>query len=73
MPDTGKLLMLLGLALVVIGALIWGLGRLGFHGMPGDVRYQSDHVRIYFPIATCIVLSVLLTLASWLWSWIGRK
>ncbi|NLU22946.1 MAG: DUF2905 family protein, partial [Phycisphaerae bacterium] len=35
--------------------------------------YESDHVRVYFPIVTCIVLSVVLTLVLWLWQWLGRR
>ncbi len=64
--------MLGGLALAVIGAIVWGLGRAGFHGLPGDVRYESSNVRVYFPIVTCIVLSVVLTALMWLWQWISR-
>lgn len=73
MTDAGKLLVVIGAILVVLGAAVWGLGRLGLRGLPGDVRYESDGVRIYFPIVTCIVLSVVLTLAVWLWQWLGRR
>jgi len=73
MTDFGKLLILLGLAVAVIGVLVWALGRIGFQGLPGDIRYQGDHVRFYFPIVSCILLSVVATLALWLWRWlIGR-
>ncbi len=73
MSELGKWIMLIGAAMVAIGALFWGLGRLGFRGLPGDIRYESDGTRIYFPIVTCIVLSVLATALMWLWRWWGRK
>jgi hypothetical protein len=55
-----------GLALVVIGGLVWALGRLGFKGLPGDIAYQSGNVRIYVPIVTCLVLSVLISIGIWI-------
>jgi hypothetical protein len=73
MVDLGKVLIFLGIGLAVLGAIVFVMGRAGFRGLPGDVSYQGGHVRIYFPIVTCIVLSILLTLISWLWNWIGRK
>jgi hypothetical protein len=73
MSDIGKLMILLGLILLVIGTLILLFGRLGFRGLPGDISYQSRHVRVYFPIVTCIVLSIVLTGVLWLWNWVSRK
>jgi ABC-type anion transport system duplicated permease subunit len=73
MSDIGKLLILLGVILVVAGALILLAGRLGFRGLPGDISYQGSHVRVYFPIVTCIVLSIVLTAIFWLWNWLSRK
>lgn len=72
MVNVGKLILILGVVLVIVGAAIWGLGRLGFRGLPGDIIYESDNVRIYIPIVTSIVLSVLLTLALWLWQWLTK-
>jgi hypothetical protein len=56
-----------------VGAVVWGLGRAGFRGLPGDVRYESGNVRFYFPVVSCIVLSVILTALMWLWQWLGRR
>jgi hypothetical protein len=65
--NAGKLILFAGVALVFVGALLWVLGRAGFRGLPGDIRYETEHVRVYFPIVTSIVLSVVLTLGIWLW------
>jgi hypothetical protein len=60
----GKLLIVLGLVIAGIGLLVHlglPLGRL-----PGDVVIRREHSTFYFPIVTCIVISVILTLAAWL-------
>jgi len=73
MTHMGKVFILLGVVMVVVGIIVWAIGRLGFRGLPGDIRYESDHVHICFPIVSCIVLSVILTLAFWLWQRFGQK
>ncbi len=66
MTQMGRIIILAGLVIVGIGVVVWLLGRLGFRGLPGDIRYQGDNVKIYFPIVTSLVLSVLLTGLMWL-------
>jgi Protein of unknown function (DUF2905) len=73
MINAGKMLVLIGLVLAVVGAAVWGLGRAGFRGLPGDVRYESGNVRFYFPVVSCVVLSVILTALVWLVQWMGRR
>jgi len=73
MINAGKMLVLIGLVLAVVGAAVWGLGRAGFRGLPGDVRYESGNVRFYFPVVSCVVLSVILTAPVWLVQWMGRR
>ena len=58
MADVGKLLFLLGVLLVVIGGALTLFGR--FH-LPGDITLRSGSTTVYIPIATSIVLSILLT------------
>ncbi len=64
MADFGKLLIVLGAVLLVAGVLLVLLGRtnLSFGRLPGDILYRGRHTTFYFPLATSIVLSVLLTL-----------
>lgn len=67
MHDLGKTLVILGLALVVIGAVLWKTGGLGGLGkLPGDIFVQKENATFYFPIVTCLVISVVLTLVTWL-------
>lgn len=72
MDQLGKILFIVGLAIAAVGLAIWALARLGFRGLPGDIVYQTNGLRIDIPIATCLVLSALLTLALWLWHWLSR-
>ncbi|HEX4055645.1 MAG TPA: DUF2905 domain-containing protein [Tepidisphaeraceae bacterium] len=73
MTDIGKLFIFLGLLMLLVGGAILLLARLGFRGLPGDIQYQGQHVRFYFPIVTCIVISLALTAILWLWNWWARK
>lgn len=55
--------MVAGLALLVAGGLVWIIGRfLNLGDLPGDIAYQGDHIRIYAPITTAIILSIILTI-----------
>jgi DUF2905 family protein len=59
----GKWLVATGLLLVVLGLLVWGLGGLGWVGrLPGDIYLRRGNATFYFPVATCILLSVIISL-----------
>ena len=62
--EIGKLILGLGLALVVIGGVLMLAGRVGLPlgRLPGDFVYRGKHTTVYFPLVTCIVISVVLTL-----------
>ena len=63
MAPLGKGLILIGLLLVVAGAFIWGFGRIPYLGrLPGDIYIRRGNASFYFPLATCIVLSVVASL-----------
>jgi ribose/xylose/arabinose/galactoside ABC-type transport system permease subunit len=61
-----KLLVTLGVVLVAAGLLWPYLSRLGLGNLPGDIAIRGEHGGFYFPIVTCIVISVVLTLIFWL-------
>ena len=73
MNDFGRILLMLGIAVALIGGVLLFLGKTGFKGLPGDISYQSGNLRVYFPIASCIVISIVLTLGMWLWRWFTGK
>jgi len=61
-----RFLIILGLVLIVAG-LIWPvLKKLGFGRLPGDIVVERDGLRIYFPVFTSILISVVITLILWL-------
>jgi hypothetical protein len=63
MGDLGKILIYLGGAVVVVGVLLVLLAKTGLPlgRLPGDVVYRGKNTTVYFPIVTCIVLSVVLS------------
>ena len=73
MVNIGKMLLATGAVLCLLGAVLWLLGKVGFRGLPGDIVYRGEHGRFYFPVVTCLVLSVFLTLALWIWQWLSRR
>ena len=72
--EIGKLLFVLGGVLLVFGALMFLGARLPFRfgRLPGDIVFQRRHGSFYFPIVTCIILSVLLSLFFWLVNFFRR-
>lgn len=59
----GKVLIIVGLVLVVVGALIWLFPKIPFIGkLPGDIYVEKENFRVYFPITTCIIISIIITL-----------
>jgi hypothetical protein len=63
MTDMGRALIVIGLALVALGAVLWLGGKLPWFGrLPGDIRIEHEHFKFYFPLATCLIISLLLTL-----------
>ncbi|MCE6992990.1 DUF2905 domain-containing protein [Dyadobacter sp. CY323] len=65
---TGKYIILIGLAIVVIGIIVYFLSdKLHWLGrLPGDIRIERENFRLYFPITTMLLLSGLLNLVIWL-------
>jgi ABC-type tungstate transport system substrate-binding protein len=72
--DIGKLLLIAGLAMAAVGLLLLVGGRLPFRlgRLPGDISYQGPRGSFYFPVVTCIVLSLALTLIMWIVNYFRR-
>lgn len=67
MTELGKILVIAGLALATVGALLWtGFGKGWFGRLPGDIHYSRDHFTFSFPIVTCILLSLIVSLLLWI-------
>ena len=61
----GALLIVLGLAILVIGLLWPYLSRIGLGRLPGDIVIERDNMSLYFPLVTCLLLSLLFSLVLW--------
>jgi hypothetical protein len=66
MRDPGRLLMIAGAVLLLAGIAVTFLGRLGLGRLPGDILVRRGAFTFYFPIVTCIILSVVFSLLMWL-------
>jgi hypothetical protein len=63
----GKMLVIAGLVLAVVGALLWaGFGKGWFGRLPGDIQFSRGNFTFYFPLVTCLLVSVILTLVLWI-------
>ena len=77
MRELGKMLGFAGAALAALGGLMWMAARPGglplrLGRLPGDIAHQGKQGSFYFPVVTCILLSVVLTLVLWLVQWLRK-
>ena len=67
MTGLGKSLIILGLLLTAVGLLLTFSGKLPLVGkLPGDIRIERENFSFYFPLGTCLLLSLLVSLVFWL-------
>ena len=64
--SAGPMIVLAGVVLVLVGLAVWS-GAMGWFGrLPGDIRIERDSMRIYIPLASMLLISVVLTLLMYL-------
>jgi len=61
-----RVLIIMGVVLVAVGLLWPWLTKLGLGRLPGDIRIEGEHGGFYFPIVTCLVISIVLSLLFWI-------
>ena len=67
MNDMGKVLVIVGIVIAAVGALLWsGIGKGWLGRLPGDIHYTRDNFSFHFPIVTCLLISLILSLLLWL-------
>lgn len=67
MPEMGKLLVVVGVIIAIVGVLMWtGVGRGWIGRLPGDINYSRDNFSFHFPLVTCLLFSIILTVVLWL-------
>ena len=64
--SAGLILIVLGVGVVVVGLLVYAGALSWFGRLPGDIRYESDNVRVYVPIVSLLIASVVLSLLLYL-------
>ena len=63
MSEVGKMLVIIGGIAIVVGSLLWsGVGKNWLGRLPGDIHFKRGNVSFYFPIVTCLLLSLLISL-----------
>ena len=67
MNELGKMLVVVGLCIAVVGIVLWtGVGKAWFGKLPGDIQVSRGNFQFHFPIITCLLISAVLTLLLWL-------
>lgn len=67
MHELGKFLVAAGLLIALAGAVFWsGIGKAWVGHLPGDIHYSKGNFSFYVPLATCVLLSLLLTVLLWI-------
>ena len=61
-----RILIAIGAVLIVVGLLWPWLSRLGLGRLPGDIRIETANGAFYFPITTCVIISIVVSLVIWL-------
>jgi hypothetical protein len=63
MRELGKFLVIGGAIMILLGAILWsGFAPTWLGRLPGDIRIEREHGAFYFPIVTCIIISIVLSL-----------
>jgi formate hydrogenlyase subunit 3/multisubunit Na+/H+ antiporter MnhD subunit len=66
-PHTGKILIVIGLGLAAVGVLLLLADKIPFLGrLPGDIVVKKDNFSFYFPLTTCLIVSIVLSLLLYL-------
>jgi hypothetical protein len=67
MPGLGKLLIITGLMIALFGVILTFSGKITWFGrLPGDIFIKKENYTVYFPLVSCLIFSVLLSLILWL-------
>ncbi len=69
MADFGRILVLFGAVAMAVGVVLMAAGRLPLGRLPGDIVYRGKNTTVYFPLATSVVVSVVLSVLLYL---VGR-
>jgi uncharacterized membrane protein len=70
--NISKMLIFAGAVLILAGLAFFALGKIGFFRLPGDIDMSGKNWRLFFPITSSIIISIILTLIFWLINYLRR-
>jgi len=74
METIAKTLILVGIVIALIGVIVYGLGKIpGAGRLTGDIVIKKDNFIFYFPIVTCVIISVIFSLIFYFWNLWNQK
>jgi len=65
MSDMQRILIAIGAVILIVGLLWPWLSRLGLGRLPGDIRIETESGFFYFPITTCVIISIVVSVVIW--------
>ena len=69
MPNLAKMMIFLGIIFIVLGILLYCLGKIpGIGKLPGDIVIKRENFTFYFPLTTSLLISLIATFILWLWN-----
>jgi len=73
MRELGRLIVIIGVVVTMVGLLMWsGIAPKWLGRLPGDIRIEREHSAFYFPIVTCVILSIVFSVVFSLFSMFRR-
>lgn len=68
MADIAKVLIMIGIFIMILGLSLYAVSKIpGLGKLPGDILIKKENFSFYFPLTTCLLMSILLSLILWLW------
>ena len=72
LQQLGKLILFTGIVISLAGVVIILLGKIGLFPLPGDIKLERRNWKIYFPIVSCLVISIISTVILWVINYFRR-
>ena len=69
----GKVALITGIVISVVGLIIILLGKIGLLKLPGDMYFEGKNWKVYFPVVSCLVVSIILTVILLVVGWLLKK
>ena len=68
----GKYILITGIVVSIIGLIVILLGKTGIFRLPGDIEFGGKNWKVFFPVVTCLIISIILTVIFWIISFFRK-